>query len=163
MRSICYADIYTSLLRFCSEVVGHITANNQDIQLQVVNLDSVPTLAALPEGDLVIIHGWYIEASDQEFGIHVYANLGFRVVNDVNNMRLETIYLNHLVERLVKQCYVVPIYANDSLTGEVLGHLQFSQNFEGSPAKLNDSSTFKSIFVELLTPQELNHHADFNS
>lgn len=84
------------------------------------------------------------------------------MVNDINCMRLETIYLNHLIERIVKKCYVVPLYAHDSTTGEVLGHLKFSQNFEGSPAKLNDSSTFKTIFVELLTPQELNQDAVFN-
>lgn len=156
-----YRDIYVSLLRYLGLLSKRIAAKYNVPELTVVNLESYPDLAKLPEGDLIFISDWTLEVDGTSYGDIHDLLIGFSVVDDPMFMRMETIYMNELMRDVGqrKPCpYNIDIM--DEQTNTVKGLLIFNPTFETSTVRVINSRSFKSAMVQLMSPQRLK---EFNS
>lgn len=155
-RSYEYADVYVSLLKYLGDLASRISAKNKLPSLSVMNLDSVVDVAKLPPNDIIFIADWTISVEGNSYGDHHELLIGFSVVNDTNFTRLETMYLNELMFDISKRKptrSTIDIFKQDGTS--VVGTLLFSDDYETMPITRNDSRSFKTVSVTLLSPQRL--------
>lgn len=157
-RSYEYGEVFNSLLRYLGDVAQRIHLKNPELPLlSVVYLDSIPDFATLPKGDFIFLTSWTIEASGERYGDIHEMMLGFGVVNDINGTKLETIYMNQLMlevaNRDSKKHTKIAIYSKDPV--EVIGLLVYSPDYFTNDPRVDDSRTFRSVKVTMLSPQRL--------
>lgn len=151
-----YKDVYISLLRFCADIASALNPNlAPDKQLTALNFDGTADLSTLPQGDLVGISHWTLAETANAYGFYCHCMFGFRVINDDNLMRLETVYIDYLIKLIKTKDYKIPIYKAGIDIEQIIGHLQFSEVFETFAPKQNDGSVFRMVGVTLLSPQHL--------
>lgn len=165
-RNYQYGEVFNSLLRYLGNVANRIHAIEPDLpKLKVVYLDSIADFAKLPDGDFIFLSGWTLNADGDGYGDIHDMLLGFAAVNDVNGYKLESIYMNQLMKEIA---YItstdrtkIPIYsANGS---EHIGILVFSTDFFTTEPRVDDSRTFRSVKVTMLSPQRLEAQASSNT
>ncbi|QHJ78646.1 MAG: hypothetical protein [Caudoviricetes sp.] len=155
-RDYNYADVYVSLLKYLKELALRISAKYDLPPISVMNLDSVVDVAKLPANDIIFISDWTLSVDGHSYGDYHELLIGFSVVNDLNFTRLETMYLNELMFDISKRKpfrTTIDIFKEDGTS--VVGTLLFSDDYETMPITRNDSRSFKTVSVTLLSPQRL--------
>ena len=151
-----YKDIYVSLLAYLGNVAARIGAKYSIPAPTVINLDGYPDLAKLPEGDLIFVSDWTLTSDGNVYGDYHQMLLGFSVVNDPNLMKMETKYMNELMLDIArkKPCPSRIDIMKENGTEQV-GVLVFSEDYETMSPKVTNSRVFKSVLVNMLSPQRL--------
>lgn len=156
-RAYNYADVYVSLLKYLQDLNRRISAKYGVKALTVMNLDSVVDAAKLPQNDILFISDWTLRASSDGYGDYHELLIGFSVTNDINFTRLETMYMNELMSDVARRKpnrTTIDIFKEDN--SAVQGILFFSDDYETMPITRNDSRSFKTVSVVLMSPQRLN-------
>lgn len=164
-RNYQYAEVFQSLLRYLGKVADRIHALDTTVpRLSVVYLDSVADFTTLPKGDFIFLSGWTVDCDGNQYGDVHEMLLGFAAVNDVNGHKLESIYMNQLMKEIA---FITPtkrthigIYSIDGL--EQIGTLVFSSTFFTNAPRVDDSRTFRSVSVTMLSPQRLEAQGSSN-
>ena len=160
-----YGELFNSLLRYLGDVATRIHADYPDMpKLNVVYLDSIADFATLPAGDFIFMSGWTLTADGNQYGAIHEMLLGFGVVNDINGHKLETMYMNQLMKEIAfittNNRTRIGIYSKDGL--EQIGVLVFSTDYFTNEPRVDDSRTFRSVKVTMLSPQILKVEASSN-
>lgn len=158
MNSIRYADIYTSLLRYISEMADKLNEDH-NAGLTPYNFDSVGDTSRLPEGNLVGFSDWSLESVDSIHGIEIPLFIGFSVVGDLNLDLLENKLLNDLVSHMAKPYSesTIKIFRANQPTEEILGEMTFGKTFKVMPARHDNTRTFKMVSATLLCPKNIGY------
>lgn len=157
-RAYEYGELFNSLLRYIGDVAQRIHNKQPDMpKLSVVYLDSIADFTKLPKGDFIFLSGWTMEAFSDGYGDVHDMLLGFGVVNDVNGSKMESIYMNQLMKEIAfrnsQKHTKIGIYSEDG--SEQIGILVFSPNYFTNEPRVDDSRTFRSVKVTMLSPQRL--------
>lgn len=158
IRGYQYKEVFASLLKYLGDVADRIHAKRPDIpRPTVVYLDSYADFAKLPEGDLIFLSDWTMDVDGHEYGDKHNMLLGFAVVNDINGGKLEELYMNQLMLEIAnrdsKKHTRIGIYSETG--NEVIGTLVYSPYYFTNSPRVDDSRTFRSVTVTMLSPQRL--------
>ncbi len=153
-----YGEVFNSLLKYLNGVAQRIHNKHPELpKLTVVYLDSIADFAKLPQGDFIFLSSWTMQADGNRYGDIHNMLLGFGVVNDINGSKLENIYMNQLMKEIAyrdsSKHTKVGIYSNDGL--EQIGVLVFTEDYFTNDPRVDDSRTFRSVSVTMLSPQRL--------
>lgn len=167
-RHYTYGEVFQSLLRYLGDVAQRIHNLNPDLpKLSVVYLDSITDFAKLPAGDFIFLSGWTMEADGNRYGdVHTML-LGFAAVNDVNGSKLEGLYMSQLMSEIAyrdsNKHTRVGIYSEIPTGGvEQIGVLVFTEDYFTNEPRVDDSRTFRSVTVTMLSPQRLKNDDSTN-
>lgn len=161
-RNYEYGELFNSLLRYLGDVAKRIKAKHPDLpMLNVVYLDSVTDFAKLPKGDFIFLSSWTIDCDGNRYGDKHDMLLGFCAVNDVNGSKLEAVYMNQLMKEVTyrtnSNCTQIGILSGDG--SEQIGVLVYSSNYFTNAPRVDDSRTFRSVSVTMLSPQRLKNES----
>ncbi|URG13849.1 hypothetical protein [Acinetobacter phage vB_AbaS_TCUP2199] len=158
IRGYQYKEVFASLLKYLGDVAQRIHEKKPDIpKLTVVYLDSIADASKLPKGDFIFLSDWTMDVDGSQYGDKHNMLLGFAAVNDVNGGKLEELYMSQLISEIAnrdsKKHTRIGIYSESG--NEVIGTLVYSPSFFTNSPRVDDSRTFRSVTVTMMSPQRL--------
>lgn len=149
-----YADLYKSLIRFCTQAAGEISLLTQK-PVTVTMFDAIGDTGQLPDGDLLGFSDLNILSKSEQVGFYAEVMLVASVTEDTNLMRLETKIIDFLTKH-TQEGQVIVIY-KDTGAGQIqpVANLVFNGDRLVAPSTRDGTRTFKAIRCNLLCDKRL--------